>query len=228
MLEMRAVKYALLSFRHVVRDRVVKLFEDNTVTQSVLGRFASRSPVLMREYRSLWALLDSLHVHLHVVRVASAHNLADAPSRLIDRSDYQLDPLVFHWLDKLWGPHTIDLFASDTNAQLPAFYSLHRCPGSLGVDAFLQSWRGHNAWAHPPFTAPILLQLVQKVREERSDVTVLVPAWPAQPWFHELMLLATDSVCLPNATFATCSNSSSVCLPHPSWPILAVRIQYSA
>lgn len=69
---MRAVQLALRSFAPVVRDRVVKIHEDNSVTQSVLGRFASRPPILMAEYRSLWALLDELHVQLQVVRVASA------------------------------------------------------------------------------------------------------------------------------------------------------------
>jgi hypothetical protein len=223
--EMRAVRLALLSFAPVVRDRVVRIFEDNTVTASVCGRFASRSQVLMSEYRALWSVLEDLHVTLHVVRVASASNLADAPSRLIDRSDYYLDPKVFVALDLLWGPHTIDLFASDTNTQLPLFYSLHRCPGSRGVNAFLHPWRGYNAWAHPPWNTTTLLQLVQKVREECANVTVLVPCWPAQPWFHELMLLAADTVCLPNATFS--SSSPAARLPRPSWPIMAVRIQLS-
>eukprot|EP00882_Tetradesmus_deserticola_P016642 GHRQ01017782.1.p2 GENE.GHRQ01017782.1~~GHRQ01017782.1.p2 ORF type:complete len:241 (+),score=20.58 GHRQ01017782.1:1061-1783(+) len=86
--EMRAVRLALLSFAPVVRDRVVRIFEDNTVTASVCGRFASRSAVLMAEYRALWSVLEDLHVQLQVVRVASAANLADAPSRFVDRSDY--------------------------------------------------------------------------------------------------------------------------------------------
>lgn len=223
--EMRAVSNALLSYAPVVKDRVVRLFEDNTVTQSVLGRFASRSTVLMDEYRRLWSLLDSLHVHLQVVRVSSEGNLADAPSRFVDRSDYKLHPSVFSQLDVLWGPHTIDLFASDSNTQLPAFYSLHRCPNTLGVNAFLQPWRGHNAYANPPFSSSVLLQLAQKVREEQADITVVVPCWPAQPWFHELMLLAADSICLPRATF---SSRPGGCVPSSKWSLMAIRIQHSS
>lgn len=224
-LEMRAVRLALLSFEPVLRDRVVRLHEDNTVTQAVLGRFASRSATLMPEYRALWAVLDSLHIQLQVVRVASEHNLADAASRFIDRSDYKLHPSVFAFLDCLWGPHTVDLFASDTNTQLPVFYSLHRCPGTSGVNAFLQPWRGHNAYANPPFSTSVLLQVVQKVREEQAAVTLVVPCWPSQPWFHELMLLAADTVCLPQAKFAAGSTGSALYLPGPSWPVMAVRIQ---
>lgn len=221
--EMRAVQLALRSFAPVVRDRVVRVHEDNTVTQSILGRFASRSHVLMAEYRRLWALLDELHVQLQVVRVASAHNLADAPSRAIDRSDYRLDPSVFAALNVLWGPYTIDLFASDTNTQLPLFFSLHRCPGSSGVNALLQPWQG-NGFALPPFETNILLQVVQKIREERATVTLVVPCWPSQPWYHELMLLATDTLPLPQVTFSLGSAGSAQHMPKASWPIMAVRV----
>jgi hypothetical protein len=97
-LEMRAVRLALLSFESVVRDRVVRIYEDNTVTGSVLGRFASRSSALMAEYRLLWSVLEDLHVQLQVVRVQSTLNRADASSRFVDHGDYRLDPL---WFDVL-------------------------------------------------------------------------------------------------------------------------------
>lgn len=220
--EMRAVRYALLSFESLVSDRVVRLFEDNTVTQSVLGRFASRSAVLMEEYRELWFVLEQLHVQLQVVRVESDLNLADAPSRYVDNSDLRLSPTAFAGLDRLWGPHTVDLFASSENAHLPVFYSLHRCPGTSGVNALLQSWSGHNAYALPPFNTSVLLQVVQKVREECATVTLVVPCWPSQPWFHELMVLATDTLHLPPATLARGGDGSQ----QPcAWPLIAVRVQ---
>lgn len=224
--EMRAVQLALRSFAPVVRDRVVRVHEDNSVTQSVLGRFASRSPVLMAEYRCLWALLDELHVQLQVVRVASEHNLADAPSRALDRSDYRLDPGVFATLDALWGPHTVDLFASDANTHLPCFFSLHRCPGTSGVNALLQSWQGLNGFANPPLETSILLQVVQKIREDRANVTLLVPCWPSQPWYHELMMIATDIIPLQQATFSLGSAGAAAHMPKASWPLMAVRVMH--
>lgn len=219
--EMRAVRMALLSFESVVRDRVVRLHEDNTVTESVLGRFSSRSAALMDEYRLLWSVLEDLHVQLQVVRVKSELNRADAPSRFVDHGDYRLDGEMFVWLDLKWGPHTIDLFASAENKQTTRFYSLFQCPGSSGVDALLQPWAGWNCFAFPPFTTSMLLQVVQKVREERANVTVVVPLWPAQPWFHELMLLAVDSFQLPCSTL-----TGPMARQHCSWPLLAVRIEH--
>ncbi|WIA39634.1 hypothetical protein OEZ86_005712 [Tetradesmus obliquus] len=63
--------------------------------------------------------------------------------------------------------------------------------------------------------------VVQKVREERANVTVVVPLWPAQPWFHELMLLAVDSFQLPCSTL-----TGPMARRHSSWPLLAVRIEH--
>jgi len=47
------------------------------------------------------------------------------------------------------GSEQIDLFASDTNTQPPRFFSLYRCPGTSGVNALLQPWRGLNGFANP-------------------------------------------------------------------------------
>jgi hypothetical protein len=118
----------------------------------------------------------------------------------------------------------VDLFASDTNTHLPQFFSLHRCPGSSGVNAFLQSWQGLNGFANPPLETNILLQVVQKIREDCATVTVLVPCWPSQPWYHELMLLAADTVALPQSTFSLGSSGSAQHMPKASWPMMAVRI----
>ncbi len=122
------------------------------------------------------------------------------------------------------GPHDVDLFASDTNTHLPRFFSLHRCPGTSGVNAFLQSWQGLNGFANPPLETSILLQVVQKIREDRANVTLLVPCWPSQPWYHELMLLAADTGALPQATFSLGSAGSAQHMPKASWPMMAVRV----
>eukprot|EP00976_Prorocentrum_cordatum_P011252 226282-Prorocentrum_minimum.AAC.1 len=63
---------------------------------------------------------------------------ADELSKVFDKDDWRLHPGVFALLDALWGPHTVDRFASDLNHQVEAFNSFHWCPGTLGVDAFAQ------------------------------------------------------------------------------------------
>jgi len=42
----------------------------------------------------------------------------------VDYDDWMLNPMMFAWLDNLWGPHTIDRFASPRNAQIFTSFGL--------------------------------------------------------------------------------------------------------
>ena len=50
----------------------------------------------------------------------------------------------FTFLNKVWGPFTIDRFASAENKKLERFNSLFWNPGTERVDAFLTSWEYEN------------------------------------------------------------------------------------
>ena len=49
-------------------------------------------------------------------------NEADFVSRIVDFDDWGIHPGVFLYYDRLWGPHSVDCFASFYNAQLPRFF----------------------------------------------------------------------------------------------------------
>ena len=226
-LEMRSVCYALLSFTDEVRDRCVLLREDNTVTESVIRNACSKSPVMMEEFRLLWAVADELHISFKVVRVASAENKADAPaSRHVDRDDYKLCAEQFRAIEARFGPFDVDLFASTANAQCSKFFSATRCPGTAGVDALLQCWSGMKCYGNPPFSAEVMLQVVQKVRMDRADVVLVVPNWPGQAWFQELMFLPVTVMHLPAGIplFASGPAGGQVLSPPSRWGVLAVHV----
>jgi hypothetical protein len=46
----------------------------------------------------------------------------------------------FEYLDALWGPHMVDRFANDLNAQLSVSISKYYCNGTAAMDAFSQCW----------------------------------------------------------------------------------------
>ena len=57
---------------------------------------------------------------------------ADYLSRVLYRHEWQIHPALFHMLDQMWGPHTVDRFASEGTTLLPryevisnAFENLH-------------------------------------------------------------------------------------------------------
>ena len=226
--ELRAVRRALESFLPFVEGRVVMIMEDNTATQAVLGKGASRSRAMHNEYHALWLFLEQHRITLQVERVASADNEADAPSRLLDRDDYKLHPSIFAQLESRFGPHDVDLFATHVNTQLPRFFSRFFCPGTSGVDSLSQPWAGLNCYGNPPYDPAFLLAVVQKLREERATATLVVPYWRAQPWWQQLMELASDLVFLPSSTalFAPGKGGSAQYLPPPAWQAVVVRVSW--
>ena len=177
----------------------------------------------MAELRKLWESLNSERIEL-VCQYTNTHvNPADPVSRIKRPEDYRLDGPVFASLSARWGPHTIDRFAAAHNTLLPVWNSELHEPCSAGVNAFAQAdWGEHNNWCHPPVR--LLPQLVQHLHSTGAAATVLVPHWPAQPWYAPLVELADDIVHLaprspsllltPFAPFPECKR----------WSMMAVRI----
>ena len=59
-----------------------------------------------------------------------------------------LQPFFDH-VCSLFGPFTVDRFASPNSAKCARFYSKLWCPGAEGVDAFSVDWAGENNWLVP-------------------------------------------------------------------------------
>ena len=197
--ELRAVRLALSSFREYAANKCILVHEDNQAVVAALSGLCSRSPAMMAELRALWALLAEENIELVCRYIHTSGNPADPVSRLRRPTDYQLSPAVFAELDARWGPHTMDRFAAAHNALLPTWNSEMHAPGSAGVNAFAQTdWGGHNNWCHPPVR--LIPQLVQHLQLTGAAATVLVPDWPAQPWYAPLLALADDVLQLPAGT----------------------------
>ena len=91
--------------------------------------------------------LDIYHVcacsgiSLEVEWIPRAQNdRADYLSRIVDYDDWGITTEIFRYLDKNFGPHTIDRFANDENAKVARSNSRFWNPGSKAVDAFTQDW----------------------------------------------------------------------------------------
>ena len=91
----------------------------------------------------------------------------------------------------------IDLFASRLNYKVKPFIAYQPDPETKAVNAFTFSWKPYLFYVFPPFS--IILLVLQKVREEESTRLVVVPKWPAQPWWPYLMrMVIEDPVILLN------------------------------
>jgi hypothetical protein len=152
---------------------------------------------MMSELRRLWFLLDSNDISIRPRYIRSAANIwADTLSRELDCKDWQLNPRIFAHLQRLWGPHTIDRFASMLNAQLPRFNARWRdplCEDSMHLSD--DAWRRENNYCNPPWSA--LPALAANLAQAQAAATVIAPFWPNKPWYHAFARLATGTLHFP-------------------------------
>jgi hypothetical protein len=122
---MKAVRCAIESFLPKVKGRRLLLHEDNQSVVGVLTYLTSRSPTMMSELRKLLLLTDEHGISIRTGYIRSAANVwADRLNRETDNSDWQLATRVFRYYDKIWGPHSVDRFASFANKQFPRYNAM--------------------------------------------------------------------------------------------------------
>ena len=225
-LELRAVRLTVETFVRKLQGRHVLLREDNQAVCAILTSLTSRSPLLMRELRRLWFLLDTSDITLHPRYIRSADNWwADALSRDQDHGDWRLARRWFLALHRDWGPFTVDRFASQRNTHLPRYNSAWMDPQTEGLDAFAQTnWQEENNWCNPPWD--LLDRLSQLLDETGAAATVVAPCWPAQAWYQRLQAMSTDILHIPAAEnlFSPGRQPTSGCTAPPRWSVICFRI----
>lgn len=124
---------------------------DNKNAEIVLS-VGSCNKELHQEVVVVYKLCRELNMHLSVEWISRGENVeADEMSRFDDPNDYMLDPSCFKYINKAWGPHTVDCFASEQTRQYCSRYcSRYRNPGCESVDAFTVSWSKKSNWLPPP------------------------------------------------------------------------------
>ena len=111
----------------------------------------STKPDLQTLAEEIVNLCNNLRVSVIPVWVPRDNNqLADYLSKLTDFDDWGIHSDIFQWLNTLWGPFTVDRFATWYNNKCIRFNSRFWNPGSEGVDAFIQNWQGENNRVVPP------------------------------------------------------------------------------
>ena len=146
------------------------------------------------ELQELAIRIMDLCLHKHITFVVywtprAFNERADLLSRATAQRwhEYWLLRKVFFELDGLWGPHTIDRFATSRNAQpllqpntgrfCSSFYEDEaECVDSLGAD-----WSGDNNWCFPPYK--LIGLTIYHLRRCRAVGTLVVPYWAHGPFW---------------------------------------------
>ncbi|KAL4535332.1 hypothetical protein Ndes2437A_g06052 [Nannochloris sp. 'desiccata'] len=131
----------------------VRAYVDNLGLTYIMLK-GSRVPAINFVVKQIFEFCWQHNIELTVQWVPRCLNeRADILSKLHDGDDWMLNPKFFHIFDSHpeWGPHTVDIFASELNHHCDQFYSLYHCPSTSGVDAFAHNWAGENWLDQSPF-----------------------------------------------------------------------------
>ncbi len=179
--ELKAVEIVLKSFTRILADKKIKWFTDSQNVVQIVEVGSGRSE-LHTMARAIFSTCIENNISIKIDWIPRSENeKADAISRKVDHDDRSLSELHYLNLERLWGPHSIDRFASFQNHKLSRFNSRYWNPGSERVDAFTQTWSGENNWLVPPIS--LIANTILHLRASKSKETLIIPEWPSAPFW---------------------------------------------
>ena len=233
--ELVAVGRVLEAMASKLRNTRIRWFTDNQNVVRILA-VGSGKGHLQAEAVKIFTLCRSHALCIEPEWIPREQNeIADYLSRTVDCDDWFINPLVFKQIELLWGPHTVDRFASHLNAQLPRFNSWFLCPRAEAIDAFTVDWSGENNWwCPPPWLVP---RVVRHAEACGASGTLVVPCWESAP-FWPLLCPSGEGFAsfvvgyypLPMEVGAFCTGSSGAGLFEggiPNTAVFALRLQFS-
>lgn len=225
--ELMAVLLSLRSFLPLISRKNVQVLTDNITTAAYINLQGGSNKLLSEIATEIWSLSIRNNFLIQAKYIQGKHNIrADGLSRLRPHYEWQLHPGVFQYIDKIFGPHTIDRFASFMNSHCRVYNSLFLDPGTSGIDALQQrDWGGENNFVNCPIR--LLGKVVEIIRSQKALATIIAPMWKAQRWFHNMKnMLICPPIRLPSPKL--------LCLPlrgftpepvkNPKWRLYAWRV----
>lgn len=163
--------------------------------------------------RDIWEWCKERELVIFASYITSKDNdKADFESRRLDNeTEFELAEVAFRKISAKFGIPGIDLFASRLNAKCKDYVSWIKDPGSIAVDAFTINWNKFFFYAFPSFI--LITRVLQKIKAEGARGVLVVPQWPAQPWYPLFLSMLESDV----LSFKAESNVllSSDRKPHP-------------
>ena len=174
--ELFTIQFALHSFTPKINNKSVH-WETNNYVASLIVTSGSNKVHLKTLAENLYELTIKHSIVLQVKRISRHKNqLADALSKTYDFDDWETTDTLLHYLNRLWGPFTIDRFADNKNARLRKFNSKFWCPNTSQVDKFAIGWENDNNYmVLPIYSVP---KLIKHLQSSKGSVWPSAPVWP--------------------------------------------------
>jgi hypothetical protein len=136
--------------------------------------------------------------------------------------EWSISQETFNAINDIWGPHSIDLFASSMNTKLQRYMSWKHDPKAEAQDALLQPWTHlGRPYICPPWN--LIPRILQKLKQEKVQATIIVPNWSGAIWAPTIRTMATaPPIHLPrSAVLDPKGNELGLLSKNPTWSLTA-------
>ena len=188
-LELIAAFFGLKCFCSEMKNQHIRLLLDNSTAVSYINAMGGmKSNMCNKVAKTIWEWCTLRNLWITACHIPGVTNqAADTASRAFnDRTEWMIDKIIFEKITSAFFKPDVDLFASRINRQLPNYVSWHADPEAKFVDAFMLKWTDLSCYLFPPFS--LISRCLQKLALEKvEDALLIVPMWPTQPWFSQLV-----------------------------------------
>ena len=138
--EILAVLLGLLAFLPQIKGKSVTILSDNVSAVCYINMQGGPAVELSRIATAIWSIALEQNIQLKAQHLKGVLNVqADTLSRPSSQYEWMLHQKVYNYLDVLWGPHTLDRFATMATTKCYNYNSRFLDPEASGVDALLQT-----------------------------------------------------------------------------------------
>ena len=226
-LDMKAILLSLQAIVDTIKHQHVRVASDSTTAVTYINKMGGiKSQKCNNLSKEIWELCIAHNTWLSCQHIPGKDNAADAPSRKVnDDIEWQITEYIFNEICKIWGTPSIDLFASRNNHKVIPYCSWKRDPKAAFIDAFTLSWYQFELpYMFPPFS--MIPRCLQKLQQDQAEAIMILPLWPQQAWFPNMLRTLTDHpIVLPNtANILYLAHSRAAHPLSPKLKLIACRL----
>jgi hypothetical protein len=169
-----------------VRNSWIDVGIDNVAVLFAARLMRGRSRMMFGVLKQLAFVQRDFSLRLSYHYVPSKLNESDEISRPNRAAECSLSLHLWELVERVFGPHNLDLMATSANAHCGAFISRFACDEARGVnvlaqDLLLVGEQRANGYLFPPFA--MVDHVLEHVWSQGATVTAILPYRPAALWW---------------------------------------------
>ena len=181
--EAQACLLGMQALRPFLQGQTVLPQGDSRTANAAVREFRGSmlSPFRTDVVRQIWFLSIEMEASLLPVEYVNTkdNDVADQESRELDPDDWAITDSAWELIERSFGPHDWDRFASMENRRCERYTAKRYQPECHWPQALSQPWEGRNNYCCPPESQ--ILKVLQLLRPSKAEATVVAPTYQGPP-----------------------------------------------